>query len=229
MIDAQELRRRWTDHPRPGIVFHPRDDRHEYREYAPEPYEREFHFRGCRSIVFLRGERTGTEEDVILMTQGSGHMALPAGVQVLVQSGYAKWEPAASAGGSGSTVVGGMGTSGGSRAPPPSRVSSYARSSTGYSAYSPSAAGRSNTQGYVPGPPRGSSYMSACNVPLPPSDVGGRSTVGSGDWEVVEQMSSYGSRSTRDDACSIAPSESISSVGSRGGASQFSRRYTRGY
>jgi hypothetical protein len=88
-------------------------DRHEYQEYAAENYEREFDFRGCRSIVFLHGERTGSEEDVLLLTQGSGHMTLPAGVQVLVQSGYAKWEPAGSAG---STV-------GGERAPPSSRVS----------------------------------------------------------------------------------------------------------
>ncbi|KAK4096711.1 hypothetical protein N658DRAFT_562271 [Parathielavia hyrcaniae] len=236
-VSAHELRTRWTTHPKPGVVFHPRDDRHEYREYPAANYERDFHFRGCRSIVFLRAERDGTEKDVILLTQGSGHMTLPAKVRVVVQSGHAKWEPAASAtaGGSSSgasTVVGGPGgmSSGGFRAPPPSRASGYARSSTGYSAYtssSPSAAGgRSNAQAYLLGPPRrSSSYMSACNVPLPPSDAGVRSSAGSsGDWEVIEQMSSYGGKARDNDACSIAPSESISSVGSRGGASRYSRR-----
>jgi hypothetical protein len=71
--------------------------------------------------------------------------------------------------------------------------------------------------------------MSACDVPLPRTDVGRRSSADSaGDWEVVEQADDFNNRS-RDDTCSIAPSESISSVGSRGGASQFSRRYTQGY
>jgi hypothetical protein len=218
-------RRRWSD--KTNAVFGARD-RHEYQEYAAENYEREFDFRGCRSIVFLHGERTGSEEDVLLLTQGSGHMTLPAGVQVLVQSGYAKWEPAGSAG---STV-------GGVRAPPSSRVSGYAPSSadSGYSG--------SGATSYRPSPPRdaasfmmnrgnggggGSSYMSACDVPLPRTDVGRRSSADSaGDWEVVEQADDFSNRS-RDDACSIAPSESISSVGSRGGASQFSRRYTQGY
>jgi hypothetical protein len=220
-------RRRWTD--KTNVVFNARD-RHDYREYAAEDYEREFHFRGCRNIVFLRGERTGSEEDVLLLTQGSGHMTLPAGVQVLVQAGYAKWEPAASAG-AGSTV--GMGV----RAPPPSRVSGYARSSVG-SSYSASARSNAHTS-YRPSPPRdaasfnhrgtaGSSYMSACDVPLPRSDVGRRSSADSGDWEVVEEMDGYQGR-FRDDACSIAPSESISSVGSRGAGSQYSRRYTQDY
>jgi len=152
-------------------------------------------------------------------------MTLPAGVMMLVDSGFCKWGPAASAGG-GSTVVG-MGA----RAPPPSRASGYARSSadSGYSAQSRSQAGPS----YRPSPPRdaasfsrggpGSSYMSACNVPLPQSTVvGRRSSADSDDWEVVGEM-------RRDDASSIAPSESISSVGSRGAAAQHSRRYNQGY
>ncbi|KAL2129556.1 hypothetical protein VTI74DRAFT_7605 [Chaetomium olivicolor] len=224
MVDAQELRRRWTD--KTNAVFGP-SDMHDYHEYAAENYEREFDFKGCRSIVFLHGHRTGRETDVLLLTQGSGHMTLPAGVQVLVQSGYARWEPAASAGG-GSTIVG-MGR----RAPPPSRVSGYAHSSadSGYSG-----SGRSNATGYRLSPPRdaasfsrgaGSSYMSACDIPLPRSDVGRRSSADS-DWEVVEEAGGYSGRN-RDDACSIAPSESISSVGSRGSASQYSRRYTRDY
>lgn len=180
--------------------------------------------------MFLHAERTGREEDVLLLTQGSGHMTLPAGVQVLVQSGYAKCEPAAFSA-SGSTVVGSRGI----RAPPPSRASGYARSSVG-SAYSAATATRSSS--YRPSPPRdaasftrgpGSSYMSACDVPLPRSEVGRRSSSGSeGDWEVVEQMSDYIARvdRLRDDACSIAPSESISSVGSRGGASSYLRRFS---
>jgi hypothetical protein len=206
-------------------------DRHDSREFPAANYEREFDFRGCRSIVFLHAERTGREEDVLLLTQGTGHMTLPAGVQVLVQSGYAKWEPAGSAG---STVGGGMM---GVRAPPSSRVSGYAPSSadSGYSG--------SGVTSHRPSPPRdaatfmmgrasgggGSSYMSACDVPLPRTEIGRRSSADSaGDWEVVEQADDFHSRS-RDDACSIAPSESISSVGSRGGASQFTRRYTQGY
>jgi hypothetical protein len=70
--------------------------------------------------------------------------------------------------------------------------------------------------------------MSACDVALPRSDVGRRSSADSGDWEVVEEMDGYQGR-FRDDACSIAPSESISSVGSRGAPSQYSRRYTQDY
>lgn len=217
-------RRRWSD--KTNAVFGA-GDRHEYREYAAENYEREFHFRGCRSIVFLRGERTGGEEDVLLLTQGSGHMTLPADVQVLVQSGYAKWESAGSAAG-GSTVGGGM------RAPPSSRVSGYARSSadSGYSG--------SGATSYRPSPPRdaasfmmsrgvSSSQMSACDVPLPRTEVGRPGSADSaGDWEVVEQADGYADR-FRDDACSIAPSESVSSVGSRGGASLYSRRHTQGF
>ncbi|KAK3905492.1 hypothetical protein C8A05DRAFT_30661 [Staphylotrichum tortipilum] len=221
-MDAQELRRRWTD--KTNAVFGPRD-RIDYQEYPAENYEREVDFRGCRSIVFLHGERTGTEEDVLLLAQGSGHMTLPAGVMMLVESGFCKWVPAASAGG-GSTVVG-MGV----RAPPSSRVSGYARSSAD-SGYSGQARGQAAST-YRPSPPRdaasftrsgpGSSYMSACNVPLPQSTVvGRRSSADSDDWEVVGQM-------RMDDACSIAPSESISSVGSRGGAMQYSRRYNQGY
>ncbi|KAJ4286864.1 hypothetical protein N0V88_007876 [Collariella sp. IMI 366227] len=222
MVDAQELRRRWTD--RTKAIFSPRDQ-HDYREYAAENYEREFDFKGCRSIVFLHGERTGRETDVLLLAQGSGHMTLPAGVQVLVQSGYARCEPAASAGGS--TVVGTLGA----RAPPPSRVSGYARSSadSGYS--------RGHATVYHASPPRdaasfnrpaGSSYMSACNLPLPRSEVGRRSSADS-NWEVDEQADGGYQGRGRDDACSIAPSESISSVGSRNGASQYSRRYTQDY
>ncbi|KAK4153662.1 hypothetical protein C8A00DRAFT_33613 [Chaetomidium leptoderma] len=226
MIDAQELRRRWTNGT--NAVFSP-SDRHDSRVYAAVNYEREFDFRGCSDIIFMRGERTGREEDVILLTHGSGHMTLPAGVQVLVQSGYAKCDSSIA---DGSTVVG-MGA----RAPPPSRVSGYAHSSAD-SGYSASGRGTANADSYRPSPPRdaasfsragpGSDYMSARDEPVARSAVGRRTSADSGDWEVVEQMDSYQDRS-RDDACSIAPSESISSVGSRRGGSQYSRSHAHGY
>jgi hypothetical protein len=180
--------------------------------------------------VFLHGERTGRETDVLLLTQGSGHMTLPAGVQVLVQSGYARCE-AAESGDDGSTVVGR-----GVRAPPPSRVSAYARSSAD-SAYS-GATTRShmpsgNASSYRLSPPRDSASFSragagsAYDAPLPRSDAGRRSTAGSGDWEVVGQADDYEDRvdRRRDDACTVLPDDSISSVGSRG----YSRRFSRDY
>ncbi|KAL2019161.1 hypothetical protein VTK56DRAFT_10033 [Thermocarpiscus australiensis] len=150
MLDAQEMRRRWTD--KTEAVFSPQD-RHDYREYAAEGYEREFDFRGCKNIMFFTGERIGGDIDVLLLTQGSGHMTVPAGVQVMVQSGYAKCEPAASAGGASSSVVGP-----GIRAPPPSRVSGYARS---YADSVYSGAGRAS--GRSGGGP-GSVYTSARSV-----------------------------------------------------------------
>ncbi|KAK4239549.1 hypothetical protein C8A03DRAFT_32407 [Achaetomium macrosporum] len=219
MIDAAELRRRWTD--KTNAVFSPRD-RHEYHEYPAEDFEREFDFQACRSIVFLHGERTGRETDVILLTQGSGHMTLPAGVQVLVQSGYAKCEPArGSIGSSGSTVVGG-----GIRAPPSSRVSAgyapsaaYARSSAD-SGYSGSASGSAFARNDA------ASFMMRGSSGLNFSGSRPSSADSAGDWEVVEEMDGAGGR-FRDDACSIAPSESISSVGSR--HHQQYRRYTRDY
>ncbi|KAK0742577.1 hypothetical protein B0T21DRAFT_283242 [Apiosordaria backusii] len=87
MIDAQELRRRWSD--KTEAVFSP-SDLSNYVEIPARNYERVFDFQSCKSIVFLKGVRTGAPEDVILMSQGSGHMVLPAGVQVLVTDGYAK-------------------------------------------------------------------------------------------------------------------------------------------
>ncbi|KAK4678893.1 hypothetical protein QC764_000730 [Podospora pseudoanserina] len=87
MIDAQELRRRWSD--KTEAVF-TSADLSNYVEIPARNYERTFDFQGCKSIVFLKGERTGTEEDVILMSQGTGRMVLPAGVQVLVTDGYTK-------------------------------------------------------------------------------------------------------------------------------------------
>ncbi|KAK3309249.1 uncharacterized protein B0T15DRAFT_135611 [Chaetomium strumarium] len=220
LIDAAELRRRWTD--KTNAVFSPRD-RHESTEYPAVDFEREFDFEDCQSIVFLHGERTGSPTDVILMTQGSGHMTLPANVQVLVQSGYSKCEPArGSLSSGGSTVVGA-----GIRAPPSSRVgvstaaapvsqAGYARSSadSGYSG-SGFARGGNDAASFMM---RGSSGL-AFNGSRPSS-----AESSAGDWEIVEEMpgaAGAGSR-FRDDACSIAPSESISSVGSRG-------RYARDY
>ncbi|KAL2265931.1 hypothetical protein VTJ83DRAFT_5283 [Remersonia thermophila] len=93
-VDAAELRRRWSD--KTNAVFSARD-RYEYQEYPAANFEREFDFGDCGDIVFMRGERMGTGEDVILLAKGSGHMTLPAGVQVVVRAGYAKWAPAGSA------------------------------------------------------------------------------------------------------------------------------------
>jgi hypothetical protein len=170
--------------------------------------------------------RTGREEDVILLTQGSGHMSLPAGVQVVVQAGFAKCSSGRTAT-DGSTVIGA-----GARAPPPTRVEGYAQSSAD-SGYSGSAAARSNTESYRMSPPRdaatfmrggpvASSYMSAADIPLPRSTAGANSS----EWEVVGELDGFQDR-TRDD-CSIAPSESISSVGSRGNGG-FTRRATHNF
>lgn len=225
IIDAQELRRRWTD--KTNAVFGPRD-RYDEHTYPAADYEREFDFKGCRNIVFLRAERTGSEEDVILLTQGSGHMTLPAKVQVLVQSGYVKCEPAASAGGAGyaSTIVGGPGI----RAPPPSRVSGYAPSSAG-SAYSGAVPHGSSSSRYQPSPPRDASRFSSYGAPSGPasnymSARGG--SAGPGDWEVVEEASDFNARvgRNRDDACSIGPDDSISSVGVNRNVGGYSRRYS---
>lgn len=61
----------------------------------------------------------------------------------------------------------------------------------------------------MPAPPssRGS-FVSARDVPLPASVVNGRGGGMDDGWFVEEEMD-------QGDACSIAPSESISSVGSR--------------
>ncbi|KAL1839096.1 hypothetical protein VTJ49DRAFT_1864 [Mycothermus thermophilus] len=179
-VDAAELRRRWTD--KTSAVFSTREMPSNL-EFPAENFEREFDFADCEHIIFLQGKRTGTEDDVILLAKGSGHMTLPAGVQVVVQSGYAKWAPAGSAG-----------STAGTRAPPPSRVSGYAPSSA--------------NSGY------GASYR-----PSTPRDAGG--------WEVVDEVRGYGS-SRFNDNDSIAPSESISSVGSRrAGGSQYARSSTQ--
>ncbi|KAK3291806.1 uncharacterized protein B0H64DRAFT_240758 [Chaetomium fimeti] len=224
MIDAAELRRRWSD--KTNAVFSA-GDRQDSHTFAAESFEREFDFKGCQSIVFLNGVRTGREEDVILLTQGTGHMALPAGVQVLVQSGFVKCNSPSR---DGASIVGP-----GARAPPPTLAAGYAPSSAD-SGYSGSVRGNTvdsyrmspprDAAAFMRGPPAASSYMSAADIPLPRSTAG-RSNAGasSSEWEVVGELDGFQDRA-RDD-CSIAPSESISSVGSRG--QQFSRRATHNF
>lgn len=64
----------------------------------------------------------------------------------------------------------------------------------------------------MPSPPSSrDTFVSARGVPLPASVVSGRGGRDDADWFVDEEMD-------QGDTCSIAPSESISSVGSRRGA-----------
>ncbi|KAK4215068.1 hypothetical protein QBC37DRAFT_419912 [Rhypophila decipiens] len=203
VVSTQELRRRWTD--KSNATFLPSNRASSDEKIPAESYEREFDFKGCRAIVFANGETHRSDgivegQDIILLTQGTGHLTLPAGVQVIVNSGYVKWEAAGR---------------GGSRAPPGSRTSAPSEVGSSYSGYSrASGSGSAAPSGYglrraetMPSPPTGrsrvgssaGSYVSARAVPLPPSLVSG------------------GLNDMADDNCSIAPSESISSVGSRGG------------
>ncbi|KAM7200372.1 hypothetical protein V8F20_005349 [Naviculisporaceae sp. PSN 640] len=208
VVSAQELRRRWSD--KCSASFSPSHRASSDEKIPAEPYEREFDFKGCRAIVFANGASRRSDgiiegEDIIMLTQGTGHMTLPAGVQVIVNSGYVKWEAAGSSG---------------IRAPPASRVGAPSDVGSSYSGYSRSG-GSQAPSGYgmrradtMPSPPTSGrsragssvgSYVSARGVPLPPSVV----SAGPDDWVVQEEMN--------DDNCSIAPSESISSVGSRRG------------
>lgn len=183
---AQQLRREWSNKSESTVNFS-EDDWSESTEFPAVNYKRDFNFKDCRSIVFLNGVRKNTEEDVILIAQGTGHMVLPAEVQVLVQAGYAKC--AGNTQTDGSTVVGS-----GAHAPAPSRVGSdvaaFGRASSSVSGIS--------------------SYAS---VPR---------SAGNDGFEVVEQADNYherirgSARGPISEVCSIAPSESISSVGNRG-------------
>lgn len=169
------------------------DDWAESTEFPAVNYKRDFNFKGCRSIIFFNGVRTGSEEDVILIAQGTGHMVLPAEVQVLVQAGYAKCADAPHT--DGSTVVGS-----GARAPASSRVGSSYDDAAAFGRASSSVSGIS-------------SYAS---VPRSARDDG---------FEVVQQADNYherirgAARGPVSEVCSIAPSESISSVGNRGARS----------
>ncbi|KAK3328645.1 hypothetical protein B0T19DRAFT_442534 [Cercophora scortea] len=204
---AREVRNSWSD--RTNANFGPAD-RLEYHEYPVADYQRELDFQGCTSIVFRDGN-----DETLLMTKGSGSITLPAGVKVTVRSGFAKCEPVYESGA-------------GVRAPPPTRVDGGASSYAGSAAGGRPGPSYSRTESRVstgtyrqtmPSPPRdgasftrssssssyAGSYVSARNVPLP------RSTVNGG-------------RDYEDDNCSIAPSESVSSVGSRrngGGRSSY--------
>jgi hypothetical protein len=191
--------------------------------YGPQNRELEIDFDNCRSIVFMDGEGRRGGDDLLLMAKGSGHVTLPAGVQVRVVAGSVKLAPQPPAGDS---VVGSSyGGAGGYRAPPPSRTTSYYAGSSASSA----SAYRSAQGSQNPSPPRSSAtfrgtggshvgtYVQARRVPLPPSQAGGAD-----DWEVQEEADGDWNMDTR----SIAPSESVSSVGSRarGGQSAYSGR-----
>ncbi|KAK3934752.1 hypothetical protein QBC46DRAFT_70259 [Diplogelasinospora grovesii] len=190
---AQEMRRRWSDRANGVLELDNRDHR-DYCEYPPANHDQDMYFRQCRKIVFM------AEGDLLLMTQGNGHMSVPPGVKVFVTDGMSRCERSAS----GSMV--------GARAPPPTRAASYAGSS--YMGQHSQAGSRAPTQsthrpvgGYSNSPSspqsrapysRAVSYVSARDIRLPASHAGSK-------WD--------------DDADSIAPSESISSVGSRGRSS----------
>lgn len=167
-------------------------------------------------------------EDMLLMASGSGHVSLPAGVQVRVTSGSVKYDAVAGQNGDRSVVGSSYGP--GYRAPPPTRATSYAGSSASSSLYRSARdddrASQASRDTYRPSPPRdqatfsraGShvgSYVSPSRVPLPKS-VAGRSRGGADDWEVMEEKEGWD-----DDRGSVAPSESISSVGSRGQRSNY--------
>jgi len=180
-------------------------------------------FKGCESIVFMDGDGRRGGEDLLMMAQGSGHVWLPAGVQVRVVSGSVKFSAEESPSvRDGSSVVGSS-YGPGYRAPPPSRVTSYAGSSAGSSyksahqgGYS-SGASQASVRTYRPAPPadgasfraapsRAGTYAAAQRVPLPPSSVGRREA---DDWEVVEELEGAWGLNPRP----LGPDDSVSSVG----------------
>ncbi|KAK1750164.1 hypothetical protein QBC47DRAFT_418458 [Echria macrotheca] len=230
MLDAQEMRRRWSD--KTNAVFG-RSDYHESYSYGPLNQELELDFQNCRSIVFMDGEGRRGGEDLLLMARGSGHVTLPKGVQVRVEAGsvkitgnrYGRSEADRDSGiDTGSSVVS---ASYGGRAPPPTRATSYAGSSASSayrSAVGQSHAGSNST--FRPSPPRDIAAFSragshvgtlanARRVPLPPSSAG------VDDWEVVEELDGDWDMDNR----SVAPSESVSSVGERNRRNQYSDSY----
>ncbi|AEO55821.1 hypothetical protein MYCTH_2300047 [Thermothelomyces thermophilus ATCC 42464] len=141
-------------------------------------------------------------EDTFLQgRRGNGRMRLPAGVWMTVKQGSIRFEPDDRSDGSGS------------RAPPPSLASGYSGS------IAPS--------NYCPSPPRDAATFRSPARAASSSDITARSQPNPGDWEVIEEMGRHCGEPLDDR--SIAPSESISSVGSRRGASQATRRYTYDY
>ncbi|KAK0728867.1 hypothetical protein B0T26DRAFT_607457, partial [Lasiosphaeria miniovina] len=81
-------RRRWSD--RTDAIFSSRDECGYQHRIAAEDFERDVDFQDCEAITFIKGNPTGRETDVLLMAQGSGYMALPPGVQVVVNGGCVK-------------------------------------------------------------------------------------------------------------------------------------------
>lgn len=214
-LDAAEMRRRWSD--KTDAVFS-RNDHRDYYVYGPEDRELEVDFGNCQSILFMEGEGLRGGEDVLLMARGSGHVTLPPGVQVRVTEGNIRLSaPAASASGAASAV----GSSySGYRAPPPTRAASSANSSASSSFYR-SAAGPSQP---MPAPQRsytGSQASAGTFRPSPPNDSSGFSRAGShvGTYVAAQRAplpaSRVGSVADWDDGASLAPSDSISSVGSK--------------
>lgn len=133
------------------------------------------------------------------MTKGSGHLTLPAGVQVTVENGYVKWAPV-DFGTDGSTVVGQ-----GVRAPPASRVgSAYAPSSVVSSQSGGAPVGSEAGRSYQPDVPRGARH---------PAD----------DFQVVAEMSSDRTYhpGLRDDASTVLPDDSVSSAGLRAAPGRY--------
>lgn len=195
ILDAAEMRRRWSD--KTNATFS-RDDFQKELVYGPENHELEVDFEGCESIVFMDGDST-RGEDLLMMAKGTGHMSVPAGVQLRVVAGKVKIMAAANRG-PGSSVVGSSYGSG-NQAPPPTRVSGYAESSAN--------SGYESGTTFQPSPPRNQagfrqagshvgSYVSAAHVPLPKSVAGTR---GQADWD--------------DGRSSVGPGDSISCVGRR--------------
>ncbi|KAK1834897.1 hypothetical protein QBC39DRAFT_181436 [Podospora conica] len=216
MLDAAEMRRRWSDKTEASFT---RADFHNEVVFGPEDQELELDFQGCQSIVFMDGDST-RGEDMLMLVRGSGHMTLPAGVQVRMTAGAFKYRAPA-----GSVVGSSHGP--GYRAPPPTRATSYAGSSAP-SGYRNDDRSQSSRETFRPSPPRDQAgfsrpgthvggYATSGRAPLPKSMAGTRSRTG--DWEVVEQAEDQ--ESWDDGRSSVAPSESISSVGSRGQRSSY--------
>ncbi|KAK4183780.1 hypothetical protein QBC35DRAFT_518003 [Podospora australis] len=205
---AQRLRSRWTNKTETSFRS---GDFVDYLELPAVDYEREINFKGCRSITFMNGNSKRGEDVIMILgeNESTGKMMLPPNVQVLVTSGYAKCTNNFST--DGSTVVGS-----GARAPAPSRTGSgYPESS--YSGYTTASRGNITPPSDAAAFGRaasnytsGSFYADGPAVPR-----GGAYNDG---FEVTEQAENFDERirDSRTEVCSIAPSESISSVGSRG-------------
>ncbi|KAK4139540.1 uncharacterized protein C8A04DRAFT_32987 [Dichotomopilus funicola] len=161
MINAHELRQSWSVDNKLVLADGTADNcANKKKYYTVENFEREFKFEKCKSITFYEGQEIG--DKFLMSATGSGHIAVPAGVLLVVEGGKARCDSAGS-------IFGG----GGIRAPPPSRVSDYAPSSAD-SGYSGSYAGGNSH----PSPPRDrttfnrapGSTVSISNCSIAPSD-----------------------------------------------------------